>query len=222
MNARHSTSLRSSHRRRSSSARSYEPRRLHGTRYCGGATVEIGSIWRKPSRRTVSSRPVAEPSSSCERTAMRRASARLTSVDFTTFVLQHLPPAPARVLEVGCGDRGGVVPALAADPRAPAGERFRQCDFREVDDEFDAVVAGRVVHHLDPLDDAVEKLADLGPLLVVDEFAWDLIDPDLEAWYEARRRERPDAIGPPTIEEWRWRHPGLHPHDRLLAALRGQ
>ena len=122
------------------------------------------------------------------------------------------------------------MPALAAagddvlgvDPRAPAGERFLQCDFREVDDEFDAVVAGRVVHHLDPLDDAVEKLADLGPLLVVDEFAWDLIDPDLEAWYEARRRERPDAIGPPTIEEWRWRHPGLHPPDRLLAALRGQ
>src|SRR6201987_2924467 len=189
MNGRHSTSFRSSHRRRSSSARSYEPRRLHGTRYCGGATVEIGSIWRKPRRRTVSSRRVAERSSSCERTAMRRASARLTSVDFTTFVLQHLPPAPARVLEVGCGDRGGVVPALAAagydvlgvDPRAPAGERFLQCDFREVDDEFDAVVAGSVVHHLDPLDHAGDKLADLGPLLVVDEFAWDLIDPDLEA-----------------------------------------
>jgi hypothetical protein len=161
---------------------------------------------------------------------MRRASARLTSVDFTTFVLQHLPPAPARVLEVGCGDRGGVVPALAAagydvlgvDPRAPAGERFRQSDFREVDGEFDAVVAGRVVHHLDPLDDAVGKLADLAPLLVVDEFAWDLIDPELEAWYEARRRERPDAVGPPTLEEWRWRHPGLHPHDRLLAALRAR
>jgi len=47
---------------------------------------------------------------------------------FTEFVLHHLPPAPARVLEIGCGDRGGVVPALVdagydalgVDPRAHA------------------------------------------------------------------------------------------------------
>jgi hypothetical protein len=149
-------------------------------------------------------------------------------VDFTVFVLHHLPKAPARVLEVGCGDRGGVVPALVdagydaigVDPRAPQGERFRQIDFREVDGEFDAVVAGRVVHHLDPLDDAVDRLAALAPLLIVDEFAWDLIDGPLQEWYEARRRERPDAVGPPSLDEWRWRHPGLHPHDVLLTALR--
>jgi hypothetical protein len=149
---------------------------------------------------------------------------------FTEFVLHHLPPAPARVLEVGCGDRGGVVSALVdagydaigVDPRAPARPRFRQIDFREVEDEFDAVVAGRVIHHLDPLDEAVARLAALAPLLVVDEFAWDLIDPELQAWYEAERATRPDAVGPPTIEQWRWRHPGLHPHDVLLAALRAR
>jgi hypothetical protein len=161
---------------------------------------------------------------------MRRASATLTSMGFTAFVLHHLPPAPARVLEVGCGDRGGVVPALVeagydatgVDPRAPAGPRFRQTDFREVDGTFDVVVAGRVIHHLDPLGDAVDRLASLAPLLIVDEFAWDLIDPELEAWYEAERAARPDAIGPPTLEEWRWRHPGLHPHDVLLEALRAR
>jgi hypothetical protein len=161
---------------------------------------------------------------------MRRASATLTSVDFTTFVLHHLPPAPARVLEIGCGDRGGVVPALVdagydalgVDPRAPEGPRFRQTDFREVDGEFDAVVAGRVIHHLEPLGAAVERLAALAPLLVVDEFAWDLIDPELQAWYEARRRERPDAVGPPSLEEWRWSHPGLHPSHGVLGALRAR
>jgi Methyltransferase domain len=161
---------------------------------------------------------------------MRRASATLTSMGFTEFVLHHLPPAPARVLEVGCGDRGGVVPALVdagydaigVDPRAPAGPRFRQVDFREVDGEYEAVVAGRVIHHLDPLDEAVARLADLAPLLVVDEFAWDLIDTELQAWYEAERATRPNAVGPPTLEEWRWRHPGLHPHDVLLEALRAR
>src|SRR5579864_1818308 len=225
MKARHSTSLRSSHNSRSSSARSYGPSRLHSTRCCGGATVEIGSSWRKPRRRTVSRTPVADPSRSCARTAIRRASATLTSVGFTAFVLQHLPQAPARVLEVGCGDRGGVVPALVdagydaigVDPRAPDGPRFRQVDGR-----FDAVVAGRVIHHLDPLGGAVDRLAALAPLLVVDEFAWDLIDHDLEAWYEARRRERPDAVGPPSLDEWRRRHPGLHSSDVVLAALRAR
>jgi hypothetical protein len=149
-------------------------------------------------------------------------------VEFIDVVLQELPPAPARVLDVGCGDRGGVVPALVeagydafgVDPRAPAGERYRHTDFREVEGEFDAVVAGRVLHHLVPLDDAVERLTELAPLLVVHEFAWDLIDPDVQAWYDAERARRPDAVGPPTLEEWRWRHPGLHPHDVVLDALR--
>ena len=147
---------------------------------------------------------------------------------FTEFVLHHLPPTPARVLEVGCGDRGGVVPALVdagydaigVDPRAPTGARYRQADFREVEGAFDAIVGGRVIHHLVPLDDAVERMAELAPLVVVDEFAWDLIDPDLQAWYEGERERRPDAIGPPSLDEWRWKHPGLHPHDAVLAALR--
>jgi Methyltransferase domain len=150
--------------------------------------------------------------------------------EFTDFVLTRLPPAPARVIEIGCGDAGGLVPvlvdagydAIGVDPRAPEGERFRQVDFREIGGEFDAAVAGRVIHHLTPLDDAVDHLASLAPLLVVDEFAWDIIDPGLQAWYDAERSRRPEAAGPPDIEQWRWRHPGLHPHDVLLAALRAR
>lgn len=148
--------------------------------------------------------------------------------EFAAFVLTRLPPAPARVLEIGCGDRGGVVPALVqagydavgVDPRAPAGGRYRRGDFRDVEGTFDAAVAGRVLHHLVPLGDALDHLASLAPLLLVDEFAWDLIDPELQAWYDAERARRPRAGGPPSVEQWRWRHPGLHPHDVLLAGLR--
>jgi Methyltransferase domain len=151
-------------------------------------------------------------------------------VDFTAFVLQELPPPPAHVIEIGCGDIGGVVPALVAagydaigvDPRAPAGERFRQVDLREVGGEFDAAVAGRVLHHLEPLGEALDHLASLAPVLVVDEFAWDLIDEELQAWYEAEYAARPDAVGPPSVEEWRWRHPGLHPHAAVLDGLRAR
>jgi len=63
MNASYSKSLRSFQSNRSSSAGSKGPSRLKRTSCCGVATVEIGSIWRKPSRRTVSSTDVAEPSS---------------------------------------------------------------------------------------------------------------------------------------------------------------
>jgi hypothetical protein len=149
---------------------------------------------------------------------------------FTEFVLQHLPPAPARVLEVGCGERGGVVPALVdagydalgVDPRAPLGPRFRQVDFRELEGDFDAAVAGRVIHHLDPLDGALDHLALLAPVLVVDEFAWNLIDAPLQEWYEAARRALPDASGPPSLDEWRWRHADLHPHEAVLEGLRAR
>src|SRR5438105_11708337 len=127
MKAPDSNSFRSSQSRRSSSAMSKAPRRLQSTSCCGVATVAIGSIWRQPSRRTVSRIPLALPSRAWARTAIRRACARLTAVDFTEFGLSQLPDPPRRVLEVGCGYRGGIAPALAAagydvlaiDPDAP-------------------------------------------------------------------------------------------------------
>src|SRR5438045_899253 len=167
MNAFHSNSFRSFHSSRSSSPLSKAPSRLQRTRCCGGAMVEIGSICRKPSVRTVSSTFVALPSRSCARTAMRRACARLTVVDFTPFVLSQLPGPPARVVEVGCGPKGGITPALVAaghdaigvDPRAPDGGRFRAIPLEELgEDRFDAVVGERVLHHVEPLGPALDKL----------------------------------------------------------------
>jgi Methyltransferase domain len=136
------------------------------------------------------------------------------------------------VLEIGCGDRGGLVEDLASagydafgvDPRAPEGPRFRQIDFREVDETFDAAVAVRVLHHVDPLDEAVAKLASLAPVLVVDEFAPERIGGAAQDWYEAQFRilraagATPEA--PESLDEWRSRHPDLHTSETLLGALR--
>jgi SAM-dependent methyltransferase len=171
----------------------------------------------------------------CASTTRRRISARLTAVpDFATFVLKHLPSAPRRVLEVGCGREGGLVGLLAdagydvigVDPHAPEGERFRRTEFQELDGEFDAVVAGRVLHHVRPLGEGLDRLAELGPLLIVDEFAWDLIDDAAQDWYEGQHRllraAGADPYGPGDLDEWRVRHPGLHPHDVLLAELRSR
>lgn len=155
------------------------------------------------------------------------------ATDFLPFVLRHLPPPPARVLEVGCGDEGGLVPDLAdcgydvvgVDPRAPADDRYLRSEFQEVADAlaaepWDAVIAARVLHHVDSLDDGVALLVQFAPLLLVDEFAPDLIIGDVQTWYEKRRPTAGNVQAPESIDEWRHRHPDLHAHDVLLGALR--
>jgi len=163
---------------------------------------------------------------------MRRASARLSVVDFATYALSQLPEPPARVLEIGCGEDGGVTPALieagydtsAVDPRAPHGARYRRLRFQDlVDESYDAVVAERVLHHVHPLDESLDKLTTLAPLLVLDEFAWDRIDEPTREWYEARHRalrsEGEEPGGPPDLEAWRANWTDLHQADALRRAL---
>jgi len=158
--------------------------------------------------------------------------------DLATFVLDQLPQPPGRVLEVGCGREGGLVELLAergyevlgVDPHAPEGERFVRTTFQALPSDklslgpWDAVVAGRVLHHVQPLGDGLDVLASLAPVLVVDEFAFDRIDEPAQDWYEGQHRllraSGAEPYGPRSIDEWRVRHPGLHPHDVLLAALR--
>jgi len=69
------------------------------------------------------------------------------------LVRQHLPAAPARVLEIGCGPLGGFVPALretgydavGIDPQAPHGPGYQRIEVGvTVDDEQAAIDAGRL------------------------------------------------------------------------------
>jgi SAM-dependent methyltransferase len=153
-------------------------------------------------------------------------------VDFTGFVLSHLPPPQARVLEVGCGggDLARALDAtgyevLALDPRAPEGAIFRQITLAELDDPgpFDAAIAGRVLHHVHPLEPAVEKLARLAPLLLIDEFAWERLDRPTREWYESEHRALGAAgrapKGPPDLDQWREEHADLHSSDTVRAAV---
>jgi SAM-dependent methyltransferase len=154
-------------------------------------------------------------------------------VDFKEFALSQLPQPPRRVLEVGCGYEGGVAPGLAAagydvlaiDPNAPEGPYYRQITLEELDDPgpFDAVVAGRVLHHVHPLGPALDKLVRLAPLLILDEFAWNHMDDVTVDWYESHHRVLVAAgrmpKGPPDIAEWRTRHSDLHSYETLRAEL---
>jgi Methyltransferase domain len=147
-------------------------------------------------------------------------------VDFATFTLSQLPSPPARVLEVGCGPRGGITPALVdagydavgIDPDPPSGRNFRATTLEDFDEEpFDSVVAERVFHHVHPLGAALDKVARMAPLLILDEFAWDRMDDATQQWYEGQHgvlvAAGREPIGPPDIARWREEHDDLHPSD---------
>lgn len=151
-------------------------------------------------------------------------------MDVAPFVLAHVPPPPARVLEIGCG-AGELARALGAaryevtalDPEAPSGAIFRQVSFEAFGEPgpFDAIVASRSLHHLPDLGGALDKatrLLSARGVLVLDEFAWDRMDEATATWYFRRRG------GP--VEGWRGRwneeHAGLHTFEAMRRELDGR
>jgi SAM-dependent methyltransferase len=149
-----------------------------------------------------------------------------TPTDLIEFVLSQLPPARARVLEVGCGAgelaralAGAGHDVLAIDPLAPEGPLFRRTTLEALDDPgpFGAVVASRSLHHVHDLDDALERIATLAPLLVLDEFTWDRLDEATARFYEEQRLLREADV--PPVSMWDERHSHLHGFDALTGAL---
>jgi SAM-dependent methyltransferase len=134
------------------------------------------------------------------------------------FVLDQLPPAPATVLEIGCGSAGGFVPnliragylAAGIDPHAPDGPDYHRVEFENhpVAAPVDVIVACTSLHHVGDLDRVLAKVAaDLRPAgtLVVVEWGWELFDEPTARWCFARLPE-PDPDGKPS-----WLHE-LHKH----------
>jgi SAM-dependent methyltransferase len=155
-------------------------------------------------------------------------------MDVAAFVSEQLPAAPARVLEIGCGD-GRLARAVARlgydvvaiDPRAPAGEIFEAVSLEDFAGPggFDAAVASRVLHHIPRLGDALDKVARLlrpGGLLVVREHAWEQMDESTARWYLERRADA-DSDPPPSVEDclsdWVSDHAGLHGYAEMRAEL---
>jgi SAM-dependent methyltransferase len=140
------------------------------------------------------------------------------------FVAEHLPAAPARVLDVGCGDgaltrelidRG--YEARGIDPRAPDGPAFERIGLEDlrVEHRYDAAIAVVSLHHVADLALAVERLADAiapGGLLLVDEFDREQLDPPTTAWWWRQRQALAAAgVGPEPDHG--------HAHDHHAATL---
>jgi SAM-dependent methyltransferase len=162
------------------------------------------------------------------------------------FISTALPPPPARLLEIGCGAAGGIVPAAVAagyeavgvDPHAPEGAAYRQVPFEryEPSSGIDVVVSVQAMHHLADLDAAVDRINRMltpDALLVIVEWAWERIDEATARWLFARvpaeansgwARERRDDWRTSRLpwaeyrDRWAREH-GLHGWDRVESAL---
>jgi SAM-dependent methyltransferase len=106
-----------------------------------------------------------------------------------------LPPAPARVLDIGCGPLGGFVPmllsggydAIGIDPAAPDDPHYQRLEFEcaQLPDQVDAVVASTSLHHVtnpaEVIDRITSTLRSGGAVLVV-EWAWEKFDEQTADW----------------------------------------
>jgi SAM-dependent methyltransferase len=156
------------------------------------------------------------------------------------FVRNQVPPPPAAVLEVGCGE-GSLARELdaagyeivAIDPEAPPGAIFRSVRLEDFDGTgpFAAVVASLSLHHIEDVGAAVDKIAGLlppGGLLVLNEWDRERFQGATARWYFHQRQAlaavgREDAEIEPTFEEW-WadwqvRRSDVHPYATLRPEL---
>lgn len=128
------------------------------------------------------------------------------------FVQDHLPPAPARVLEIGCGAFGGFVPRLrrggflaaGVDPEAPQGSWYHRTTFEQLEssEPLDAIVACTALHHVDDLSDVLDRVAQalrLAGTLIVVEWAYEKFDYATARWCF-------DHLAPQDHDGWLRRH----------------
>jgi SAM-dependent methyltransferase len=158
----------------------------------------------------------------------------MVATDLLSFVRASLPPPPSRVLEIGAGDgelaralRDDKYEVLAIDPD-PSGENVQPLALIELEDSiapFDAALAVTSLHHVEPLEPSIERLAELlepGAVLVVDEFDVGTFDEPAAEWWLRQRRAlgcSPEKSAAELVSEHRAH---LHPLQRIVAALAPQ
>jgi SAM-dependent methyltransferase len=155
----------------------------------------------------------------------------MVAADLLAFVRAELPAPPARVLEVGAGDgelalaigaAGYDVLAIDPDPRGTDVRRVALLDLDERDESFGAALAVTSLHHVEPLEASLERLADLlepAGMLVVDEFDVGAFDEPAAEWWLRQCRALGGTVEASAEELVAEHRAHLHPLERIVAAL---
>jgi SAM-dependent methyltransferase len=151
--------------------------------------------------------------------------------DLLAFACANLPPPPSRVLEIGAGE-GTLARALAEsgydvlaiDPE-PGGTHVRPVALHKLEEpagSFAAALAITSLHHVEPLEQSLDRLALLlepGGLLVVDEFDVAAFDERAAYWW-LRQRRALGAADQMNAEQLVGEHRAhMHTLARIIAAL---
>ena len=167
------------------------------------------------------------------------------------FVRAHLPPAPARVLEIGCGPEGGFVPTMRehgydAEGVDPGGTIPDPDTTRRRIRKAPADGAGRArpssltsLHHVNDLDEVLDRAAAAltpGGVLIVVEWAYERFDEATARWSFDRLADNGEhgwlhshheqwlTSGQPWhsyVQDWAGRE-GLHRGDTISQALQAR
>ncbi|MDB4958825.1 MAG: hypothetical protein JWO36_6394 [Myxococcales bacterium] len=164
-------------------------------------------------------------------------------VDQTYKFVSDVVRGCARVLEVGCG-RGDVARLLGregisvtaidlklVDSRPSPGVKFVEADFLRFEDApFDAVIFTSSLHHIHPLQAAIDRAHRLlapGGTLVAEEFDLDAPRPLTARWYydmqellAAADLYPAERVDPPSNDDPRMRWLDAHVHTPPLATGR--
>jgi len=151
--------------------------------------------------------------------------------DVLAFVGANLPAPPCRVLEVGAGEgelaaalaaAGYVVTAIDPEPRGGDVHGVALADVTAEPGTFEAAVAIRSLHHVHPLDQSLERLAEVlqpGAPLVIDEMDVLAFDRRAADWWLGQQAAlgRARDVSPQQLVDEHRAH--LHPLDAIVEAL---
>jgi SAM-dependent methyltransferase len=155
----------------------------------------------------------------------------VTFAEVETWVRVNLPPPPAYVLEVGAGDgelarrlRAAGYDVTAIDPKSESPDvvPVAVAELPDPSRPFDAAVAVVSLHHVEPLEPSVQRLAEVtapGAPLLLDEFDVSALDERAAAWWLAQRRARGGEQPETPAELIETMREKVHPIDLLGDAL---
>lgn len=155
----------------------------------------------------------------------------MAHLEVAAFARANLPAPPCDVLEIGAGEgelaaalegAGYRVTAIDPDPRGDNVSGVALADLEAAPASFQAAVAIRSLHHVEPLAPSLERLAGVlepGAPLVIDEMDVAVFDSRAAEWWLEQQAARGQPHGKSAEQLVHEHRSHLHTLDSVMEAL---